>query len=156
LDIDLKSCDRGIEYRDQTDVQGTVGAAHAITRHGVGHAAEHGIRMFGLRFGLGNVQSRIGGRQFGLVPGLALQSGPGAFGTSLIQPADREQQHRDQTREPRDVPFHAGGEAHGLLFSSPRSGSGRSRESGSRGVAGSPDRSPRHLLDSPKVPPASP
>ena len=36
LDIDLKYFDLGIEYRDQTDDQVTVDAAHAIARYGVG------------------------------------------------------------------------------------------------------------------------
>ena len=36
LDIDLKYYDLGIEYRDQTDDQVTVDAAHAIKRYGVG------------------------------------------------------------------------------------------------------------------------
>ena len=36
LDIDLKYYDLGIEYRDQTDDQVTVDAAHAIARYGVG------------------------------------------------------------------------------------------------------------------------
>lgn len=84
----------------------------------VGHAAGRGFRMFGLRFGLGlgDVLSRVGGRQVGLVFGLASQSDPGQFGTTLIKAADGEQQHRDETGEPRNVPFHAGGEARGLLL----------------------------------------
>jgi isocitrate dehydrogenase len=36
LDIDLKYSDLGIEYRDQTDDQVTVDAAHAIAKYGVG------------------------------------------------------------------------------------------------------------------------
>ena len=36
LDIDLKYYDLGVEYRDQTDDQVTVDAAHAIKRYGVG------------------------------------------------------------------------------------------------------------------------
>ncbi len=36
LDVDLKYYDLGIEYRDQTDDQVTVDAAHAIKRYGVG------------------------------------------------------------------------------------------------------------------------
>ncbi|MBV9734897.1 MAG: NADP-dependent isocitrate dehydrogenase, partial [Acidisphaera sp.] len=36
LDIDLKYFDLGIEYRDQTDDQVTVDAAHAIRQYGVG------------------------------------------------------------------------------------------------------------------------
>jgi len=36
LDIDLKYYDLGIEYRDQTDDQVTVDAAHAIKQYGVG------------------------------------------------------------------------------------------------------------------------
>ncbi len=36
LDIDLKYFDLGIEYRDRTDDQVTVAAAHAIARYGVG------------------------------------------------------------------------------------------------------------------------
>jgi isocitrate dehydrogenase len=36
LDIDLKYFDLGIEYRDQTDDQVTVDAAHAIAEYGVG------------------------------------------------------------------------------------------------------------------------
>src|SRR6201996_6705888 len=36
LDIDLKYYDLGIEYRDQTDDQVTVDAAHAIAKYGVG------------------------------------------------------------------------------------------------------------------------
>ena len=36
LDIDLKYFDLGIEYRDQTDDQVTVDAAHAIAKYGVG------------------------------------------------------------------------------------------------------------------------
>ncbi len=36
LDIDLKYFDLGIEYRDQTDDQVTVDAAHAIKKYGVG------------------------------------------------------------------------------------------------------------------------
>ena len=36
LDIDLKYYDLGIEYRDQTDDQVTVDAAHAIRQYGVG------------------------------------------------------------------------------------------------------------------------
>src|SRR6202051_682676 len=36
LDIDLKYYDLGIEYRDQTDDQVTVDAAHAIAEYGVG------------------------------------------------------------------------------------------------------------------------
>jgi isocitrate dehydrogenase len=36
LDIDLKYYDLGIEYRDQTDDQVTVDAAHAIAQYGVG------------------------------------------------------------------------------------------------------------------------
>ena len=36
LDIDLKYYDLGMEYRDQTDDQVTVDAAHAIARYGVG------------------------------------------------------------------------------------------------------------------------
>ncbi len=35
LDIGLKYCDLGIEYRDQTDDQVTVDAAHAIAKYGV-------------------------------------------------------------------------------------------------------------------------
>ncbi len=36
LDIDLKYYDLGIEYRDQTDDQVTIDAAHAIKKYGVG------------------------------------------------------------------------------------------------------------------------
>jgi hypothetical protein len=36
LDIDLNYQDLGIEYRDQTDDQVTVDAAHAIAKYGVG------------------------------------------------------------------------------------------------------------------------
>jgi isocitrate dehydrogenase len=36
LDIDLEYYDLGMEYRDQTDDQVTVDAAHAIKKHGVG------------------------------------------------------------------------------------------------------------------------
>src|SRR5471030_2640262 len=36
LDIDLKYYDLGIEYRDKTDDQVTVDAAHAIAQYGVG------------------------------------------------------------------------------------------------------------------------
>jgi hypothetical protein len=36
LDVDLKYYDLGIEYRDQTDDQVTVDAAHAIKQYGVG------------------------------------------------------------------------------------------------------------------------
>ena len=36
LDVDLKYYDLGIEYRDETDDQVTVDAAHAIREHGVG------------------------------------------------------------------------------------------------------------------------
>jgi isocitrate dehydrogenase len=36
LDIDLKYFDLGIEYRDKTDDQVTVDAAHAIRQYGVG------------------------------------------------------------------------------------------------------------------------
>ncbi len=36
LDIDLKYYDLSIEYRDQTDRQVTVDAAHAIAKYGVG------------------------------------------------------------------------------------------------------------------------
>ena len=36
LDIDLEYYDLGIEYRDQTDDQVTIDAAHAIKKHGVG------------------------------------------------------------------------------------------------------------------------
>ena len=36
LDIDLKYYDLGIEYRDQTDDQVTIDAAHAIKQYGVG------------------------------------------------------------------------------------------------------------------------
>ena len=36
LDVDLKYYDLGIEYRDQTDDQVTIDAAHAIQKYGVG------------------------------------------------------------------------------------------------------------------------
>ena len=36
LDIDLDYYDLGIEYRDATDDQVTIDAAHAIRQHGVG------------------------------------------------------------------------------------------------------------------------
>jgi Isocitrate dehydrogenases len=36
LDVDLKYYDLGIEYRDSTDDQVTIDAAHAIQEYGVG------------------------------------------------------------------------------------------------------------------------
>ena len=36
LDVNLEYYDLGIEYRDETDDQGTIDAAHAIQKHGVG------------------------------------------------------------------------------------------------------------------------
>ena len=36
LDVNLDYYDLGIEYRDETDDQVTVDAAHAIQKHGVG------------------------------------------------------------------------------------------------------------------------
>ena len=36
LDVDLKYYDLSVEYRDETDDQVTVDAAHAIQEHGVG------------------------------------------------------------------------------------------------------------------------
>src|ERR1700761_5085318 len=55
LDIDLKYYDLGIEYRDQTDDQVTVDAAHAIAQYGVGVKCatitpdEARVREFGLK-----------------------------------------------------------------------------------------------------------
>ncbi len=55
LDIDLKYYDLGIEYRDQTDDQVTVDAAHAIKQYGVGVKCatitpdEARVREFGLK-----------------------------------------------------------------------------------------------------------
>ena len=55
LDIDLKYYDLGIEYRDQTDDQVTVDAAHAIAQYGVGVKCatitpdEARVTEFGLR-----------------------------------------------------------------------------------------------------------
>ena len=36
LDVDLKYYDLSVEYRDETDDQVTIDAAHAIQEHGVG------------------------------------------------------------------------------------------------------------------------
>ena len=36
LDVDLKYYDLGMEYRDETDDQVTIDAAHAIQKYGVG------------------------------------------------------------------------------------------------------------------------
>jgi isocitrate dehydrogenase len=55
LDIDLKYYDLGIEYRDQTDDQVTVDAAHAIAQYGVGVKCatitpdEARVKEFGLK-----------------------------------------------------------------------------------------------------------
>src|SRR6201993_605480 len=55
LDIDLKYYDLGIEYRDQTDDQVTVDAAHAIVQYGVGVKCatitpdEARVKEFGLK-----------------------------------------------------------------------------------------------------------
>jgi hypothetical protein len=55
LDIDLKHYDLGIEYRDQTDDQVTVDAAHAIAKYGVGVKCatvtpdEVRVKKFGLK-----------------------------------------------------------------------------------------------------------
>jgi hypothetical protein len=55
LDIDLKYYDLGIEYRDQTDDQVTVDAAHAIAKYGVGVKCatitpdEARVKEFGLK-----------------------------------------------------------------------------------------------------------
>jgi isocitrate dehydrogenase len=55
LDIELKYFDLGIEYRDRTDDQVTVEAAHAIRQYGVGVKCatitpdEARVREFGLK-----------------------------------------------------------------------------------------------------------
>jgi len=55
LDVDLKYYDLGIEYRDQTDDQVTVDAAHAIKQYGVGVKCatitpdEQRVEEFGLK-----------------------------------------------------------------------------------------------------------
>jgi isocitrate dehydrogenase len=55
LDVDLKYHDLGIEYRDQTDDQVTVDAAHVIAKYGVGVKCatippdEARVKEFGLK-----------------------------------------------------------------------------------------------------------
>src|SRR5438270_13986417 len=55
LDVELDYYDLGIEYRDETNDQVTVDAAHAIQRHGVGvkcatiTADEARVEEFGLK-----------------------------------------------------------------------------------------------------------
>ena len=74
LDIDLKYYDLGIEYRDETDDQVTIDAAHAIQKYGVGIKCatitpdEQRVEEFGLkkmwRSPNGTIRNILGGTVF--------------------------------------------------------------------------------------------
>ena len=74
LDIDLKYYDLGMEYRDETDDQVTIDAAHAILEHGVGVKCatitpdEDRVEEFGLkkmwRSPNGTIRNILGGTVF--------------------------------------------------------------------------------------------